>query len=59
TNLYNEYLSRGMIWYIVFKSRKFGIIVGITRNCVVTSFSKIEPKEFLNYIKEEIFPLIE
>lgn len=59
TNLYNEYLSRGAIWYMVFKSRKFGIIVGVTRNCVVTSFSKIEPREFLEYIKEEIFPLIE
>lgn len=59
TNLYNEYLSRGTIWYMVFKSRKFGIIAGVTRNCVVTSFSKIEPKEFLEYIKEEIFPLIE
>ncbi|MCS7098661.1 MAG: hypothetical protein NZ922_06760 [Candidatus Methanomethyliaceae archaeon] len=59
TNLYNEYLSRGNIWYIVFKSRKFGIIAGVTRNCVVTSFSKIEPREFLEYIREEIFPLID
>jgi hypothetical protein len=58
TNLYNEYLSHGNIWYIVFKSKKFGIIVGITRDCVITCFSKIEPKEFLNYIKEEVFPLI-
>ncbi|MCC6013834.1 MAG: hypothetical protein LM593_05655 [Candidatus Verstraetearchaeota archaeon] len=59
TNLYNEYLSHGNIWYIVFKSKKFGIIVGITRNCVITCFSKIEQKEFLNYIKKEVFPLIE
>lgn len=59
TNLYNEYLSYGNIWYIVFKSRKFGIIVGITRNGIVTSFSKIEQRKFLEYIKEEIFPLID
>ena len=59
TNLYNEYLSHGNIWYIVFKSKRFGIIVGITRDCVITCFSKIEPKEFINYIKEEVFPLIE
>jgi hypothetical protein len=59
TALYNEYLTHGTIWYIVFKSRKYGIVAGVTRNSVVTAFSEVKPREFLEYIKEEIFPLIE
>lgn len=41
SSLYTEYLSHGDIWYIVATSRRYGYIVGITRNCVLTSFSKI------------------
>jgi len=59
TALYNEYLTHGTIWYIVFKSRKYGIVAGVTRNSVVTAFSEVRPREFLEYIKEEIFPLID
>ncbi|MGQ9760176.1 MAG: hypothetical protein ACUVQ5_06395 [Candidatus Methanomethylicaceae archaeon] len=59
TSLYNEYLTHGTIWYIVFKSKRYGIVAGVTRNSVVTAFSEVKPKEFLEYIKEEIFPLIE
>lgn len=59
TALYNEYLTHGTIWYIVFKSRKYGIVAGVTRNSVVTAFSEVKPREFLEYIKEEIFPLID
>lgn len=58
TALYNEYLTHGSIWYIVFKSRKYGIVAGVTRNSVVTAFSDVKPKDFIEYIKEEIFPLI-
>ncbi len=56
TNLYNEYLKHGEIWYIVLKVGK--MVIGITRNCVVTLFSK-EEKNFIEYIKKNIFPLIE
>ncbi len=58
TALYAEYLSHGDIWYIVATSKKHGIIVGITRNCVVTVFSKIDEYTFFKFIEEEIFPLI-
>jgi hypothetical protein len=58
TALYNEYSSRGSIWYMVFKSRRYGIVVGVTRSAVVTAFSEVKEAEFLSYIKEEVFPLI-
>jgi hypothetical protein len=59
TALYGEYLSHGAIWYMVFKSRRYGIVAGVTRSAVVTSFSQIKEQEFLTFIEEEIFPLIE
>jgi hypothetical protein len=58
TSIYEDYLKHGEIWYIVLKSRKYGIIVGVTRNCVVTIFSKATEEDFVNYVKGEIFPLI-
>jgi hypothetical protein len=59
TSLYNDYLTHGSIWYIVFKSRKYGIVAGVTRSSVVTAFSEIKHSEFLDYIKEEVLPLID
>lgn len=59
TSLYGEYLSHGAIWYMVFKSRRYGIVAGVTRSSVVTAFSEMKPGEFMNYIKEEIFPIID
>jgi phosphotransferase system glucose/maltose/N-acetylglucosamine-specific IIC component len=59
TALYSEYSSHGAIWYMVFKSRRYGIVAGVTRSAVVTSFSQIKEPEFLTFIAEEIFPLIE
>jgi hypothetical protein len=58
TNLYNEYLEHGKLWYTVVKSRKYGYVVGVTRNCVVTIFSRLELPEFKTYIRGEILPLI-
>lgn len=58
TALYTDYLGHGKLWYTVISSKKYGHIVGITRNCGVTVFSKVEQSEFINYIKSEIFPLI-
>ena len=58
TSLYADYLSHGKLWYSVIRSKKYGHIVGITRNCTVTIFSKIERSEFIKYIQKEIFPLI-
>ncbi|MDH5782207.1 MAG: hypothetical protein OEZ35_00880 [Candidatus Bathyarchaeota archaeon] len=59
TKLYHDYLEHGKIWYVVFEVQKRGIVVGITRNCVVTLFSKSEIEEFINYILEDILMLIE
>ncbi|MDQ1280285.1 MAG: hypothetical protein QG670_1548 [Thermoproteota archaeon] len=58
TALYNNYTSHGSIWYIVVTSRKHGSIVGITRNSVVTIFNRMDKEEFLDYVSEEVFPLI-
>jgi len=59
TKLYHDYLEHGKIWYVVFEAQKRGIVVGITRNCVVTLFSKSTIDEFINYILEELLMLIE
>ena len=59
TELYHDYLKHGKIWYVVFVVQKRGIVVGITRNCVVTLFSKSTTDEFINYILEDLLMLIE
>jgi hypothetical protein len=59
TKLYQDYLEHGAIWYVVFEVQKRGIVVGITRNCVVTLFSKSSTEDFINYLLEDILPLIE
>lgn len=59
TDLYRDYLEHGKIWYVVFEDQKRGVVVGITRNCVVTLFSKSTTGEFINYITEDLLMLIE
>ena len=59
TRLYHDYLEHGKIWYVVFEVQKRGIMVGITRNCVVTLFSKSTTEAFIDYILEDLLPLIE
>jgi hypothetical protein len=59
TALYADYLAHGAIWYIVYTSRRYGYIVGVTRNGIVAIFSKVEEDEFVSYIIDEIFPLVE
>ena len=58
TSLYSDYLTHGKLWYIVIKSRKTGYVLGVTRNCVITGFSKMDMSEFTSFIKGEILPLI-
>jgi hypothetical protein len=58
TSLYNDYLTHGKIWYAVVKSQKYGYVVGVTRNCVVTVFSRTDLPDFKRYVKNEIIPLI-
>jgi hypothetical protein len=59
TELYRDYLEHGKIWYVVFAVQKRGIVVGITRNSVVTLFSKSTIDEFIKYIQEDLLTLIE
>lgn len=59
TKLYRDYLEHGKIWYVVFEVQKRGIVVGITRNCVVTLFSKSSTEDFVRYILEDLLMLIE
>jgi hypothetical protein len=59
SELYRNYLEHGEIWYVVFEIQRRGITVGITRNCVVTLFSKSTVKEFVDYIFEDILKLVE
>jgi len=59
TGLYQQYLGHGKIWYVVFQVQKRGIVVGITRNGVITLFSKSTLDDFMNYILEDLLTLIE
>jgi hypothetical protein len=59
TKLYRDYIEHGKIWYVVFEVQKRGIMVGITRNCVVTLFSKSTKEEFMNYVLEDFLKLVE
>jgi hypothetical protein len=58
TSLYSEYLKHGKVWYVVVRDREYGYVVGITRNCVVTAFSRIGEEELYSYITAKVFPLI-
>lgn len=59
TELYHDYLDHGKIWYVVFEAQKHGFVVGITRNCVVTLFSKSATDDFVKYIIEDLLMDIE
>jgi hypothetical protein len=59
TGLYKDYMDHGMIWYVVFTSQAKGYTVGVTRNAVVTNFSKSTMDEFLDFVREDILKLIE
>ncbi len=58
TNLYREYLKHGKLWYIVFEVANKGMVVGLTRNSVITLFSRSTIESFVGFIFEEVFPLI-
>jgi len=58
TTLYTDYLTHGQLWYIVFQSRRQAYTIGLTRSCIVTSFSRVDLPDFKSFIRNEIFPLI-
>ena len=59
TQLYQDYLAHGQIWYVVFEAQKRGLTMGITRNSVITLFSKSTKDGLIEYIREDILRLIE
>lgn len=59
SSLYNMYLEHGKIWYVVFEFKKYGYIVGLTRNCVIAMFSNIDQESFIQFIFKEILPILE
>ena len=58
TGLYSDYLTHGKLWYIVFTSKAYGYVVGLTRNCIVTAFSKMELPEFKTFVNSQVLPLV-
>ena len=59
TQLYQDYLAHGQIWYVVFEAQKRGLTMGITRNSVVTLFSKSTKDDLITYIREDLLQLID
>jgi hypothetical protein len=58
TGLYSDYLTHGKLWYIVFTSKAYGYVFGLTRNCILTAFSRMELAEFKSFMSGQVFPLI-
>ena len=59
TQAYQDYLFHGKIWYVVFEAQKHGLTMGITRNSVVTLFSKSTKNELVDYVRGEMLSLVE
>jgi len=58
TALYEEYLKHGKIYYLVYQVPGSNWILGLARNGVIVSFTKIGEADFINYIEKVIHPLI-
>ncbi|MCS7095965.1 MAG: hypothetical protein RMK50_02715 [Nitrososphaerota archaeon] len=58
TSLFEEYCRRGDLWYIVARAREYGYVVGVTRDASVTIFNITDKEKYLQYVEDEIYPLI-
>ncbi len=58
TSLYEEYLKHGKIYYLVYQVPGKGWVMGLTRNCVITAFTRMTYDAFISYIDQTIIPLI-
>lgn len=56
SGLYSEYLKLGRVWYVVFETEE-GYVVGVTRNCITTFFSRVDPEDALTFVSGRILPL--
>jgi hypothetical protein len=60
SSLYHEYLSHGKLWYVVVSlPERGGLVVGLTRNCIVTAFGRSSEEELVSYVFEEVVELLE
>lgn len=57
TDLYGEYVNEGEPWYVVAKTME-GLTIGLVGDGSVTVFNLIDGHTFVNFIKDDIFPLI-
>jgi hypothetical protein len=58
TDLFKEYQDHGLLWYIVVKAKNINQIIGLTRNCVITMFSKGTLDDLVRYAFSEVAPLV-
>jgi hypothetical protein len=58
TSAYDEMLTHGRIWYVVVTSKRYGYVVGVTGDGIVTVFSRVDMEKFIKYVVDEVFPLI-
>jgi len=57
TDLYGKYVNVGSVRWVVMKSLKKGYTVGISSDCGVTLFNRVDTINYVEYIKDEIIPL--
>lgn len=57
TSLFEDYGKHGDLWYIVARSKKYGYVVGVTRDASVTIFNVTDKEKYLEYVTTEIYPL--
>jgi len=58
TSLFENYGKHGDLWYIVARSKKYGYVVGVTRDASVTIFNLTDKEKYLEYVAKEIYPLV-
>lgn len=58
TDLFKEYQEHGLLWYIVVRAKSINQIIGLTRNCVITMFSKGTSDDLVKYAFSEVAPLV-
>ena len=58
TTLFEDYCKRGNLWYIVARSKEYGYVVGVTRDASVTIFNMADKRKYLEYVANEIYPLV-
>jgi hypothetical protein len=58
TDLFKMYQEHGLLWYIVVRAKSISQIIGLTRNCVITMFSRGTVDDIVRYAFEEVAPLV-